>query len=163
MKLYKITDKDGKTRAGHSNETQWGENVTHKAEVRGKELCTNEVIHAYTDPYLAVFFNPIGGSYNEETMHLWEAKGRVCSRGVDKVGCKTLTTVRRIPKPSITREQRVEIAIKCALVVCQDKDFVQWAENWLSGKDRTEAAAWDARAAAEAQWQNEKLREYLGK
>ena len=30
MKLYKITDKDGKTRAGYSNECQWGKSITHK-------------------------------------------------------------------------------------------------------------------------------------
>ena len=120
--LYKITDKYSKTR-----DCQWGENVTHKAKSRGRSLCTSEVIHAYKDPYLAVFHNPIGGDYDTKTMLMWEAKGRIVANDGMKVGCKSLTTVRRIKVPKISTTQRVEIAIRCA------------AE-----------AAWAARAAAEA-------------
>ena len=96
-----------------------------------------------------------------------------------KVGCKTLTTIRQIPVPKIPAEQRVEIAIRCVLLVYKEEAWVKWANDWLSGKDRTlgaaraaEAAARAAeaavraaeaavRAAAEREWQVEHLLEIL--
>ncbi len=150
MKLYKITDKNGRTRAGFDNETQWGENIAHKAEGKGQELCTDKVIHAYTDPYLAVFFNPIGGGYNTKTMQLWEAKGKVVAKASDKVGCKQLTTIKKIPIPKITTDQKVEVAIRCAVQVYKGTRFIKWANDWLDDTDRSRAAGEAAWAAARA-------------
>ncbi len=141
--LYKITDKNGRT----MDETQWGENVPHKATKRGRALCTNQVVHAYRDPYLAVFHNPIGGNYNEGTMLMWEAKGRVIADDGMKVGCKSLTTLKQIDVPRISTEQRVEIGIRCVLKVYKDTSFINWANDWLSGKNRSEATAGAAGAA----------------
>ena len=160
MKLYKITDKNDKTRAGYQNECQWGENVTHRAKGKGKNLCSEDFIHAYTDPLLAVFFNPLGGNYDEKTMLLWEAEGRISAKEVDKVGCRSLTTIKKIQKPEITTEQRVEIAIRLAVKVYKETSFIKWANSWLDTSDRTEAAAraaagaaaWAAEAAARAAW-----------
>ena len=150
MKLYKITDKNDKTRAGYQNECQWGENVTHRAKGKGKNLCSEDFIHAYTDPLLAVFFNPLGGNYDEKTMLLWEAEGRISAKEVDKVGCRSLTTIKKIQKPEITTEQRVEIAIRLAVKVYKETSFIKWANSWLDTSDRTEAAARAAARAAEA-------------
>ena len=143
MKLYKLTNKDGMTR----DETQWNEGITHTAKENGVELCTNQVIHAYRDPYLAVFHNPIGGNFDSETMRLWEAEGDTVADDGMKVGCKSLTTTKESPVPVITMEQRVEIAIRCALVY-KNKSFIKWANSWLSGKDRSAAAAAKSAAAA---------------
>ena len=140
MKLYKITDKSGYTRRNQEGETLWGENVTHKAGARGKKLCTNQVIHCYKDPYLAVFMNPEHGNYDTKTMLLWEARGRIVADDGTKLGCKTLTTIKQIPVPKITTEQLIEIATKCATKVYSDEKFQKWALNWVSGKNRTRAA-----------------------
>jgi len=88
-----------------------------------------------------------------------------------------LTTRHKIDLPSLTIEQRIEIAIRCAKLVCDDPAWTTWADNWLSGKDRSEAAAaraavwaaravaaaaaWaEARAAAEAAWAAEGAEDY---
>jgi len=137
MKLYKLTDSMGKT-YGH---TQWGEGVTHKAK-RGKgELCSDKYIHAYTHPLLAVFLNPIHADFKDP--QLWEAEGHVAQndRGL-KVGCKSLTTIREMDLPTVTKEQRVRFAILCALEVCKEEGFRKWADGWLSGEDRSESAAY---------------------
>ena len=141
MKLYKLTDENDET-YGH---TKWGENVSHTATGTGG-LCSSGVIHAYTDPLLAVLFNPIHGCF--ESPRLWEAESEdePILDGI-KAGVKTLTTLRVIDLPEISTIQSVEIAIRCALAVYQDPDFELWAVNWLSGKDRTAAAE-----AAEAAW-----------
>ena len=111
MKLYKLTDKNDKT----YNKTQWGENVTHEATGEG-DLCTEGWFHAYTHPLLAVLLNPIHA--NLSNPHLWEAEGEIGNddHGL-KVGCKKLTTIKRLNLPEITSEQIVRFAILCALEV----------------------------------------------
>ena len=59
MILYKLTDKDGYTRRGQLGETLWGPGVSRTATGDKAELCTDGVIHAYTNPWLGLFLNPI--------------------------------------------------------------------------------------------------------
>lgn len=142
MKLYKLTDGDGKTR----NDTQWGPGVSHSGTGEGG-LCGPGWIHAYEHPLIAVLLNPIHADF--KSPRLWEAEGEVGLRdGQLKCGCKTLTTIREIPLPEITTEMRVRFAILCAKDVCACSAWNAWADKWLSGKDRSAAAA--ARAAMAA-------------
>jgi hypothetical protein len=93
--------------------------------------------------------NPIHANF--QNPRLWEAEGEVGLRdGQLKCGCKTLTTVREIPLPSITTEMRVRFGILCAKEVCACLSWNAWADKWLSGEDRTQAAAAAAAAAARA-------------
>ena len=71
MKLYKLTDEHNKTHGG----TEWGKGVTHRAKGGGKELCTQDVIHAYKHPLLAILLNPIHANFGK--VRLWEAEGEV--------------------------------------------------------------------------------------
>ena len=146
IKLFKLTDSDGKTMNG----TQWGPGVSHSGTGKG-ELCGPGWIHAYEHPLIAVLLNPIHADF--ENPRLWEAKGEVGLRdGQLKCGCKTLTTVREIPLPSITTKMRIRFAILCAKEVCADS-WNAWADKWLSGGDRTqaEASAWAAEAYERAE------------
>ena len=155
---YKLTLSDKTT----YKRTQWGENITHSAEKGKMEFCSWTAIHFYEDPLVAVFCNPIHGNFKKPL--LWEgiAYGYCKSDGVKSV-CKRFTTVKQIPLPIITTEQRIKIAIRCAMAVYDEPNWVKWAENWLSGMDRTspqaaraargaEAAAWAAESARAAAW-----------
>ena len=144
--LYKLSDSDGKTMNG----TQWGPGVSHSGTGKGG-LCGPGWIHAYEHPLVAVLMNPIHASFKNP--RLWEAEGEIAIRdGQLKCGCKTLTTVREIPLPSITTEMRVRFAILCAKEVCADLSWNAWADKWLSGEDRSveaaKAAAWASYDAA---------------
>src|SRR5579871_6099726 len=147
MKLYKLTTQDGKTRPGQSNETQWGEGVTHTAKGTGG-LCTDGVIHAYTSPLLAVLLNPSHANIKDPI--LWEAKGKIVKSEPCKCGVKTLTTIRQIPLPEISTEQKIRFAIGCALTFYKNSKFKIWALNWLANIDRSYTAANAAYAAANA-------------
>jgi hypothetical protein len=141
--LYKLTDSCGKT----WNDTQWGPGVSHSGTGEG-ELCGPGWIHAYEHPLVAVLMNPIHANFKNP--RLWEAEGEIAIRdGQIKCGCKTLTTVREIPLPAITTEMRVRFGILCAKEECADLSWNAWADKWLSGEDRTQAAA---EAAASAAW-----------
>ena len=146
MKLFKLTDRDGQTRGG----MQWGPGVSHSGTGEG-ELCGPGWIHAYEHPLVAVLMNPIHAHFPNP--RLWEAEGEIAIRdGQLKCGCKTLTTVREIPLPAVTTEMRVRFAILCAKEVCADLSWNAWADKWLSGEDRSEAAAGAAALAARAAW-----------
>ncbi len=153
MIYYKLTDSEGYTRRGRPGETRWGENVTHRAREKGRELCTNQVIHGYRDPLLAQFMNPIHANLSDPIC--WELRGCVVADDGTKLGFKTATTLRRVDLPGVTIAQRVRFGILCALEVYHEPSFVAWAQGWLSGPDRSAAeaaarAAEAARAAAKA-------------
>jgi len=142
-KLYKLTNKDGTSYGGR----QWGPGITHETDGRG-EVCGPGFMHWYTHPLLAVLLNPIHADFKNPV--LWEGEGEIAKEDHGlKVGCTKGTTIKQIPLPTVTIEQRVRFGILCALEVCKDKSFVQWANDWLSGKDRTVATAW---AAASGAW-----------
>jgi len=147
--LYKLTTSTGLTRAGERNETKWGPGITHEAQGSGTELCSDGFIHAYTSPLLAVLLNPIHA--NIDFPLLWECEGVVLlsDHGL-KVGCKKLTTIRTLPVPIVTQEQRIAFGILCALEVERNVVFVKWARKWLSGEDRTKTAASTMMEAAAA-------------
>jgi hypothetical protein len=139
MKLYKLTTQDGYTRKGCGNQCLWGENITHSGTGIG-DLCGPGYIHAYTHPKLAVVLNPIHANVTNPL--LWVCEGEVVKEDSGlKVGCVSLTTLRRIELPVVTLEQRVRFGILCAKEVCANPEWVQWADNWLSGKDRTASSA----------------------
>jgi len=116
-------------------------------------LCSEGWIHAYEHPLLAVLHNPIHGNYDPKTMHLWECKTtdkKPKRDGQLKLGVRNLTTIKQISIPAITITQRISYGILCAKEVCTEAVWNKWADNWLSGKDRTEAAAWVAASAERA-------------
>jgi hypothetical protein len=146
--LYKLTDQDGYTRRGAYNECLWGPGVTHSGTGQG-ELCGSGYIHAYTNPLLAVLLNP--SHANIASPILWECEGEIVKddKGL-KCGCISLTAIKEVPIPVITNEQRIKFSILCAMEVCKNPYWTNWAKNWLSGKDRTAYAAAYAAARAAA-------------
>ena len=137
-KVWKLTTADGLTRPGQSNETKWGENITHTAPGKG-ELCTAGWIHAYASPLLAVLMNSVHANYKPAI--LWECEAEVGIRKADKIGCSKLTTLRQVNMPEITTAQKQAFAILCAKQVYKDSSWLKWADDWLSGKDRSARAA----------------------
>ena len=145
--LYKLTNLHSQTRSA----TQWGENVTHELPARDTyQLCSKQVLHAYASPELAVLMDPIHAILLPDAI-LWEAEGDIVVNDGTKVGCTRLTTLKRIPIPAITLEQRVTFAIKCALHAYKEPSWVAWAQAWLANTNRDAyAAATNAAAYAYA-------------
>lgn len=137
--LYKLTDRDGYTRRGMYNECKWSENITHRASEAGAKLCTAQVIHAYRSPLLAIFMNNLHA--NIEYPLLWKCIGDIVAEYCTKAGVKKLTAVRQIPVPTVSIIQRVAFGILAAKEVQTNAEWHLWADAWLSGKDRSWAAA----------------------
>ena len=149
-KLYKLTDEQGRTRAGEDNELTWAVGVEHRTAGTGTRLCTADVIHAYEHPLIAVLMNPVHADFDPATMRLFVAEGEIVAREDQlKCGVHALKIVEEIHVPVLTTEQRVKFAILCAKCVCADVAWNAWADKWLSGENRSEAAAaWEAAEAA---------------
>ena len=148
MKLYKLTDKNGYTRAGEENALKWAVGVTHSATGVGVRLCSADVIHAYTDPVLAVLMNPTHA--NIENPLFWECEGDVVASDGCKVGVKKLSITAPHPVPDVSTETRIRFGIACAWLVTPSAVWREWAANWVSGKDRSEKTARAADAAVYA-------------
>lgn len=142
--LYKLTNENAQTYGG----CQWGPGVEHTASGEG-ELCSRGWLHAYSDPLVAIFANPIHANFTSP--RLWEAEGYVGKRdGPLKLGCTRLRTMVEMELPPISMPVRVRVAITCAKTVYRDPAWNRWADSWLSGEDRSAAAAAAAEAEAEA-------------
>ena len=142
---YKLTRADRTTYGGCT----WGEGVKHTASGEGP-LCSAGWIHYYSSPLLAEFLDSIHGNYGKDAL-LWEveASGRFLDDCGLKMGATELTTLRIVERHHVTTEQRVRFEILCVLEVYTEGSFVSWAYDWLSGKDRSGAAA---REAAKEAW-----------
>ena len=148
MKVYKLTSATLTTHGGY----RWAPGEWHESPGTGG-LCSAGWLHWYHDPLLAVLMDPIHAAFGP-TARLWEAEadGEVRDDHGLKGGSTRLRLVREIPLPVVTAEQRVRFAIFCAQAIIGDRcpAWSAWAERWLSGEDRTAAAAEAAEARAAA-------------
>ena len=134
---YKLTNNVHKTQ----NNTSWGENVTHKLPEKKKyTICSGDVFHAYPSPELAALMDVIHGGYLPDGI-LWECEGEKVVADGTKIGCRVLTTLKQIRVPLYTPNQRIAFGILCAQHVCEYPDWNAWANEWLSGKDRSKKSA----------------------
>jgi hypothetical protein len=129
------------------NNTKWVLGEWKETDGIQQSLCNSSWLHAYEDIYVAAFMYVIHVNYSNPRCFRAEGDGAFLSNGT-KCGVTRLRLVEEVSLPTITTEQRVKIAILCALEVCHEASFVTWANNWLSGKDRSEDAACAASNAA---------------
>ena len=142
---YKLTDQDMQTHQGF----QWVLNKKQTIDIPGNHLCSDEVFHFYDSPEMAVLMNPIHA--NIKNPRLFKVSCNQVSHDGTKGGSKWMVLKQEIALPVFTTNQKVAFAIYCSLSYYKEKSFVSWAENWLSGKDRSAratAAAYDAADAA---------------
>jgi len=134
--LYKLTYPDGTTRKGEDNETQWGRGVKHTAKGKScwprRTMCTDQVIHAYRSPEIAVFANEFHAEIGNPLC--WSAKGRVLVEDGLKVGCRTLTTLETVPLPVLTREHGVRIALRTVTEEKLGSSTLPGGWAWLAGR-----------------------------
>ena len=111
MKLYKLTDQNGKTK----DNTQWGIGVTHTKKLCGNpQLCSRDVLHAYMDKNLAFLLNPIHAAIGDP--QLWECDGEIAVKDFAKCGCFRLTSIRKIKVPQWV-ESKYDIKIRTVFAI----------------------------------------------
>jgi hypothetical protein len=143
MYKYKFTSSNKTT----YNNCKWILNRWKKTDGIGK-LCGPGWLHCYDDPLLAELHNPVHGEYPKDAL-LWkvEVDGKELRDGQMKCGWTKMQLVKQIKRKYPTDIQRIAYGILCAKAVYKDKQWNKWANDWLSGKDRSEKAAYAAYAA----------------
>ena len=144
QRLYKLTNEQGFTR----NRTPWQIGIRHEARGVGNVLCTDGVLHAYSDPLVAILMNPLHANFLSPRMYL--VLGDVAASDGIKVGSKFQKCVARLDVPAPSVEVRVIFGILCGLSVFYNEPWRQWAFAWLSGKDRSRNSASYSAIAADA-------------
>ena len=143
---YMLTDKNGNTR----DNTHWEVGTTHEATGDlSQGLCSNAYIHVYDDPLIAVIMNRRHASFTEPILWRCEVSGDSLVESL-KSGYRVVTMLERVELPILSKEQLIAFIILCSLKVYKVELYVKWAENWLSGKDRSRGSAAAADAAADA-------------
>jgi hypothetical protein len=150
MKYVKLTDEQGETR----NHTKWGPGVVHRTSGQGG-LCGEGWLHCYGSDtesraaLLAVLLSSLHCNFRPSRGWRVECRGEIKSDNGLKFGTTEMECLEEIVLPNVTTTQRVAFAILCASKGYKDPKFQAWGQEWLSGRDRSAAAA---RSAAEAAW-----------
>lgn len=143
---YKLTDKNGNTK----NNTHWEVGTTHEATGDlSQGLCSDAYIHVYDDPLIAVIMNSRHAHIIEPILWRCEVSGDSLVESL-KSGYRVVTMLERVELPVLSNEQLIAFAILCSLKVYRAKHYVKWAEDWLSGKDRSRGSAVAAYTGAAA-------------
>jgi len=137
MKIaYKLTDSKMRT----CNEFQWELGKWYETTGEG-ELCSPSWFHFYSNPLVGLFLNPIHADIKNPRLFRAEVEGKFLDDNGLKCGYSRARLVEKLPVPQISLAQRVRFAIFCVKKVYKEKEWNKWANNWLSGKDRTEESA----------------------
>lgn len=143
MIRYKLTDQNMRTYEGY----QWRLNKLHKTSGEGN-LCGPGWLHFYSDPLLAVLLNPIHASIDNPRLFQAGVSGKHKDDNGLKEGWSEAKLIKELDVPVISLNQRIVFGILCAKKVCNDKDWNDWADKWLSREDRSRDAADYATACA---------------
>lgn len=152
---YKLTTPEMQTHMG----CEW--TIGEWKEAPGKGLlCSSGWIHCYDSTLLAVLMNPIHANFRSPRLFECESDGLELDDSGLKRGVQRLRLIRELQIPKPSRNQRLRFGILCALKINASNAFERWAQDWLSGKDRTIEAACDVSrkmgnilwATTKAQW-----------
>jgi len=131
----KLTDSQDRT----YDNTQWGENITHRGTPGSGPLCSPYWIHFYRHPLFAALFNPLEAGFTAP--HAWTIMvGKKVKHEATKSGAKTLTTLQRMELPEISLAARVRFGILATQQMIGsggDPEWDRWAEEWLSRRNRS--------------------------
>lgn len=139
MKYYKLLSQ---VLTSYSN-TQWELDKTITVSVPGNAMCTNQVLHCYNHPLLAVILNPAHADIKNPRLFEISVDEIVSNDGL-KFASKSQTLIKELELPKISLEQKVEFGIRVAKLVCKDEKWNEWADNWLNGSDKSKESAYSA-------------------
>jgi len=137
MKIaYKLTDSEMKAYKGF----QWEIGKWYETTGEGK-LCSPGWLHFYNDPLVGLFMNLTYVNIGNPRLFRAEVEGKFLDDNGTRCGYSRARLVEELTVPQISLVQRVRFAILCAKKVYKEKEWNEWADNWLSGKDRTKESA----------------------
>ena len=132
------------------NDTKWKVGVPNELpENKNLWLCSKGLFHYCKHPLIAVMFKNFHRCKSYTKLYEVLPEGMIVD-GWDKCGSTKLTLIQELEIPSVNNIQRIAFSILCAKEVYKEPKFVDWANNWLSGKNRSQDVAEASEADADA-------------
>jgi hypothetical protein len=141
MQLYFIADQEGHLADNRvlqcgKIKTLVGSKQDPLAKYSGP-VHTSAIVAALTHP------DSIDGEHNKMfEVNRWKVS-------VDSSNPEAYTVVKEVAVPTVTLGQKVAFTVATIKEIYHDSDFTSWAEDWLSGKDRSAESARACREATE--------------
>jgi len=123
---------------------QWELGKWYETTGEGR-LCSPSWLHFYNDPLLGMFMNPIHAGIKNPRLFRAEVEGKFLDNNGLNYGYSRARLIEELTVPQISPVQRVRFAIFCVKEIYKGKKWNEWANNWLSGKNRTTNAAWSTK------------------
>ena len=98
----------------------------------------------YTNPLLAVMFKKyhLGHLIKDDYHGLYEVfPGGTIVEDADILSATKMVVVKKLEIPRVSLVQKIAFGILCVKEVSNNKHFDDWANDWLSGKDRSKETA----------------------
>jgi len=111
----------------------------------------------HTSPLVAALTHPdsITGEDNKMfEVNRWKVN-------IDSANPEAYTVVKEVAVPTVTIGQKVAFAVAAVREIYHDQDFIKWADDWLSGKDRSIDSARACRESTEKEIEAAKEAEAL--
>ena len=134
---YKLINSEMRTHNGF----QWELGKWYETTGKG-DLCSFDWLYFYNDPLVGMFMNPAHANIENPRLFRAEVEGKFLDDNGLKCGYSRAKLVEELPLPQISSVQWIRFAILCAKEVYKGKKWNEWADNWLSGKNRTTMKAW---------------------
>ena len=123
------------------NNTCWEVGIAKELFEEGNlELCRKGLFHYFPHPLLAVMLKERNGCRNYSKLYEVVPEGKIVE-GIDKCGATKLTLVKELEIPKLTPIQYITFAILAVLEGYKEPRFIDWANSWLRGEDRSYEAA----------------------
>ena len=150
MIRYKLTDENMQTYGGF----QWKLGKVYEIDIdlqnKNMPLCFSSWFHVYSHPLVAVLMNPIHAKFTNPRLFKCSCSGYHQTDTGLKEGFTKVKLLKELKIPEITLTQRVAFGILCAKKVYKEKEWNEWADKWLKGKDRSWDVAYDVYFATNA-------------
>lgn len=118
------------------NNTEWHIGVPVTVSKEGNKMCTNQVLHCYNHPLLAVILNPVHANIANPRLFEISVDEIVANDGL-KYASKSQTLIKELELPKISVEQKIEFGIRVVKLFCTNEKWNLWADKWLDGSDRS--------------------------
>ena len=125
MKYYCVTNAD--------NSDWLGRNF--KINEVLSEINSNYYFSMYCSPLVATFMAP---GYEQTAEKIWEVNAEPLINLTHRLWTDSIKIIQEVEVPSLTKEQRIAFAILVAYQATNNPNFLKWALNYLSNKDKTQ-------------------------
>ena len=140
--FYKLTSQKMQTYGGFQWEPDaWYSSIDAIFKDSQRSLGSEAWFHCCDNPIVAIMQNPVEGQIIDPRLFRCNVKGSKRGEMGLKFGFTYMRLGEELECPKITLNQLLAFGILCVKEICKEKGWLEWADKWLSGVDRSKESA----------------------